>query len=175
MAEDDMDARLLFRDYRAQVTSALPRFTGPAQVRQRIRLAAALGLLAIAALLTGGLASLAASRSDAAAHDPGERVAEPASSHAPLPDLIDPATLVEARVEQAEHAVSRARAAIRSARQLGVVDQSRLDELERELDKAIGRPPASAAPAPAGSSSGSTSGSGSGLASRSLDPSPRAL
>jgi hypothetical protein len=165
MAEHDMDAPLLFRDYRGRVTSALPRFTGPAQARQRIRLAAALGLLAIAALLTGGLASLAADRSDTeASRDREQADTTPSGNHTQLPDLIDPASLVETRVDQAEHAVTRARAAIRSARQLGIVDPDRLDELERELDRTIGRQPA--APSPS---------SNSGLASRSVDASPRSL
>ena len=111
-----------------------------------MRLAAALGLLAIAALATGGLASLTAGDRGEADEQTDARSrgrATPAGTE----HLIDPASLVEARVDEAEQAVIRARAALRSARQLGVVDRDRLDVLERQLDAAIGRrPSASAAP-----------------------------
>ena len=121
--------------YRSVVASALPRFTGPAQARQRMRLAAALGLLAIAATPE-------------------------------LPTLLDPASRVEHRVEEAEEATTKARAAIRSARQLGVVDDRQLDALERRLDAAAGRSSHAITEAPRHERE---------AVSSTIDPSPREL
>jgi hypothetical protein len=116
------------------VTGALPRFDGPAQGRQRLRLVAAVGMLAVAALGIGGAASLARLRAPADLESP-----EQASTTAEQPSLIDPAGLVEARIEEAEAAVARARLAVRSARQLGVVDPRLLDDFERRLDRLTGQ------------------------------------
>jgi hypothetical protein len=130
-----MDPALVFRcahfGYRSHVTNGLPRFTGPAQARQRMRLIAALGMLAIAAITTGGLASLAANRPPRP-----EREQRPASqaSAAELPPLFDPAGRLEAQVQEAERATDQARAMIRSERQRGLVDERLLDALEQRLD-----------------------------------------
>jgi hypothetical protein len=93
-------------------------------------LIAALCMLAIAAVVTSGLASLTA-------RGPMLRSEERPPSTQPsgeLSTLLDPASLVEVQVEEAERAANRARAAIRSARQLGVVDDRLLDQLEQRLD-----------------------------------------
>jgi hypothetical protein len=87
-------------------------------------------MLAIAAVLTGGLASVTARRPVLR----GEEQPATKQPGAELSTLLDPTSLVEARVEEAEQATDRARAAIRSARQLGVVDDRLLDELEQRLD-----------------------------------------
>jgi hypothetical protein len=115
------------------VTGALPRFDGPAQSRQRLRLVAAVGMLAVAALGIGGVASLARLRT------PADLEAAEQASTAEQPSLIDPAGLVEARIDEAEAAVARARLAVRSARQLGVVDPRLLDDFERRLDRLTGQ------------------------------------
>jgi hypothetical protein len=104
-----------------------------------MRLIAALGMLAIAAITTGGLASLAANRPPRAEAEQTERPS-PRSSAAELPPLFDPARRVEAQVEEAERAIKRARARIRSERERGLVDERLLDELELRLD-AIGDVP----------------------------------
>jgi hypothetical protein len=98
-------------------------------------------MLAIAAVVTSGLASVTARR-------PILREEEQPATKQPsaeISTLLDPTSLVEARVEEAERATDRARAAIRSARQLGVVDDRLLDELEQRLDNGE--------PAPSSSSS----------------------
>ncbi|HVH97133.1 MAG TPA: hypothetical protein VM869_00400, partial [Enhygromyxa sp.] len=97
-----MDLPVVFRacefGYRLPVATALPRFTGPAQARQRMRLIAALGMLAIAAITTGGLASLASSRPKPADEEPPPR-ASPKAVTPELPPLFDPARRVEIQVE----------------------------------------------------------------------------
>lgn len=124
------------------MSSALPRFTGPAQARQRMRLIAALGILAIAALATGGLASLTAGRP--ALRD-DERAKMPAASAERRPaSPIDMTAVIEEQVEQAEQELREARAAIRAARRLGQVDGRLLDEFERRLGQAAGQPPTAA-------------------------------
>jgi hypothetical protein len=47
--------------------------------------------------------------------------------------LIDPTRAVEQRVQEAEHSVTEARAALRQARERGDVDPTVLDSLERRL------------------------------------------
>ena len=133
-----------------------------------MRLVAALGILAIAALATGGLATLTANRSvraDAAA---------PTGPSPVLPHLLDPAHLVQDRVEQAEHAQTRARAALRSARQLGLVDPGQLDRLEHRLEGSV-TSSASGLAGPARPAEASASSPSEALASGHLDPRPRSL
>lgn len=110
-----------------------PRFSGSPQARQRIRLAAAIGFLAITAIGVGGLASLARGRPQPnAALEP----AAPVLGSAPGPsDLLNHSARLEHEVREAEQAVTRARAAISSARQLGTVDQALLLEFERRLGR----------------------------------------
>ena len=113
--------------------SDLPRFGGPARARQRMRLAAAIGMLAIAAIATGGLASLASGSPviprDADSAPPTRAWATPEAAR-----LLDPRTRVEAQVRDAEDSVARARAAIRSAREAESVDPHVLDAYETRLD-----------------------------------------
>ncbi|MFO7566223.1 MAG: hypothetical protein R6X02_26490 [Enhygromyxa sp.] len=125
------------------MSSALPRFTGPAQARQRLRLIAALGMLAIAALATGGLASLSAGGPVLRSK---QRAQPPATSNEPRSAApIDMSALIEEQVEQAERELREARAAIRAARRLGQVDERELVEFERRLERAAGQPPRAAA------------------------------
>jgi hypothetical protein len=110
-----------------------PRFTGPTQARQRIRLAAALGVLAITAIGVGGLASLARGRPD-----PGAATEPAGAARGTTPDpisLLDHGARLELEVREAEQAVTRARAAISSARQLGTLDPALLLEFERRLEQ----------------------------------------
>lgn len=101
-----------------------------------MRLIAALGMLAIAAITTGGLASLASNRPQPHEQPPQPQPqrAAPKANAAELPPLFDPAWRVEAEVEEAERAVQRARAMIRSERQRGVIDGRVLDGFEQRLD-----------------------------------------
>lgn len=126
------------------VSSALPRFNGPAQARQRMRLIAAIGMLAIAAITAGGVASLTAGRS-MMRDEP--RTTTPATGAEPRAH-VDWSSLAEAdvegQVERAEREVQNARVKIRNARRLGLVDERTLDELERRLDETAGRPPVTA-------------------------------
>lgn len=120
------------------MTSALPRFNGPAQARQRLRLIAAIGMLAIAALTTGGLASLTAGRTLL----PEEERA-PTKTSAPdrrSSSAPDPVTELEARVQRAERELHEAQTALRSARRFGQIDPRLLDELERRLEQAASPP-----------------------------------
>lgn len=119
-----------------RVVSELPRFAGPAQARQRMRLAAAIGMLAIAAIATGGLASLAAG--SPMLRDRGETKAG-SPPPAPAPEL-DPATLAEQRVREAELAAARARAALGAARRAEHVDPATIEELERRVERLGERP-----------------------------------
>lgn len=154
------------------VADALPRFSGPAQVRQRMRLVAALGILAIAALATGGLASLTAKRSDRAdASKPTGASTLPNT----LPGLLDPAHLVQDRVEQAERAQTRARAALRSARQLGLVDPAQLDQLERQLETSAASISSGSSGTPNPEGASEAGASNEALASSPLDARPRSL
>lgn len=106
---------------------------GPARVRQRMRLAAAIGMLAIAALATGGLASLAAGSPSLPIRTktkaPVRAWTTPEANR-----LLDPTTRVEAQVHDAEQSVARARAAIRAAREAETVDPEVLTSLERRLE-----------------------------------------
>ena len=123
-----------------------PRYSAPDRSRQRIRLIAAIGLLASTAIAVGGLVGLLSSDerepSAAVVGGPPTPRAEPSPGAVRDPlrtlDSID-ALIVE--VERAERAASSARAALRRARMLGHVDDQQLDWLERRLD-ALGRPPA---------------------------------
>jgi|SRR5690606_27174388 len=120
------------------VTSALPRFTGPAQARQRMRLIAALGMLAIAAITAGGLASLTAGRPVVRVDEPP---ATPPTTSSERRAPVDMAAMIEVQLEGAEHEVQSARAMIRMARRLGMVDDRQLEQYERRLDRIAGRPP----------------------------------
>ncbi|PRQ02298.1 hypothetical protein ENSA5_24500 [Enhygromyxa salina] len=116
--------------------SELPRFTGPAQIRERIRLAAAIGMLASAALATGALGSLAEGSSlfpRPAAPDPQQANGWASPDRDQLDHLLDPAARLDLEVRAAEAAVARARAAINTSRQLNELDPALLSDLERRL------------------------------------------
>lgn len=98
-----------------------------------MRLIAALGMLVIAAITTGGLASLASKRP--APREQQQASPKPSAAPLELPTFFDPAGQIEAQVEAAEQAAGRARAMIRSERQRGLVDKRLLDELEQRVDK----------------------------------------
>ena len=113
------------------MTAPLPRFSTSAEARGRLRLIAAVGMLALAALATGGIASLTqGSRAESTAPP---LPAELTSSSGGAP-LLDPAARLERQVREAERGVERARSAIRRARQLGQIDRALLDELEARLE-----------------------------------------
>jgi hypothetical protein len=112
--------------------SESPRFTGPDRVRQRIRLAAALGMLAAIALTIGGFASLAGSRPVLPRH--GADAPSPTHPTTDPRELLAPAARLELDVREAEAAVARARAGISKARQRDTVDPSVLEALERRLE-----------------------------------------
>lgn len=125
------------------MTGALPRFTGPAQARKRLRLVAAIGVLAITGVVAGALASLG---ERGPTPDTAARRAQPRATGAETPERRDLAALVEIRVVEAEDAVDRAWAAVRSARQLGLGDPQLLDEFERRLEGLGGGGPSAASP-----------------------------
>lgn len=134
-----------------------PRYSAPDRSRQRIRLIAAIGLLASTAIAIGGLVGLFSADADAppgpsAAGGDATPGAEPSSSQAlrnPL-DALDSIDALILEVERAERAASQARVALRRARLLGHIDPEQLDWLERRLD-ALGRPSATPSPVPANS------------------------
>jgi hypothetical protein len=109
-----------------------------------MRLIAAIGMIAIAALATGGLASLTARPAPRDA----ERVRPPKAQAAPrIASPIDATAMLEAQVEDAERELQKARAAIRAARLLGQVDGQLLDEFERRLERAAKQSASTPAPA----------------------------
>jgi hypothetical protein len=106
------------------------RFNGLQYGRAHVRLVAAVGILASAAIATGGLASLFASEP-----------ATPKVEAGPTLGLVSPTTpaadttlVLELRVREAELAAARARAALRNARQLGR-DEQELETYERRLEQ----------------------------------------
>jgi hypothetical protein len=97
--------------------------------RTHVRLVAAVGILASAAIATGGLVSLFSSEPP------------PKSESRPARALVDPAAAaadttieLELRVREAELAAARARTALRDARQLGR-DERELETYERRLEQ----------------------------------------
>lgn len=125
------------------VPTTPPRYSAPDRSRQRVRLIAAIGLLASTAIAIGGLVHLFSAEDEpAGVSTPGEKSdasqsAERSAEQVPRDSLRPLLT----EVERAERAVSSARAALRRARILGGVDPEQLDWLERRLD-ALGSPTA---------------------------------
>ncbi|MFV8752767.1 hypothetical protein ACNOYE_19635 [Nannocystaceae bacterium ST9] len=126
-------------------TATPPRYSAPDRSRQRVRLVAAIGLLASTAIAVGGLVHLLPSRETPPAEPTREPTATPTAlrgelhphdSNAGSRDSLEDVIL---EVERAERAVSSARAALRRARMLGV-DDEQLDWLERRLDALGGLP-----------------------------------
>lgn len=105
------------------------RFNGLHYGRAHVRLVAAVGILASAAIATGGLASLFSSEPPA-----------PKSETGPTLGLVNAtaasgtALELELRVREAELAADRARAALRNARQLGRNEQE-LESYEQRLEQ----------------------------------------
>lgn len=125
------------------------RLKRPARARERLRLAAALGVLAALAIITGGLASLAVGSPVL------ERAPPPAAETSVLdwiPNIeLSPRTQVEAELEQAEQALERARATLERAREQGSLSEEELEELELRIEAyaPYASPPASdESPAP---------------------------
>ena len=108
------------------------RLKRPARARERLRLAAALGVLAALAIITGGLASLAVGSPVL------ERAPAPASEGSVLdwiPNIeLSPRTQVEAELEQADQALERAREVVERARERGSLPEEELEELEQRID-----------------------------------------
>lgn len=121
------------------VSSSPPRYSAPDPSRQRLRLVAAVGLLACSALVVGGLVHLLSDTRPEPAQAPAPARASTAASPDPSPspprDSLDELVV---EVERAEQAVARARAALQRARARGDVDATQLDWLERRLDALVG-------------------------------------
>ena len=126
----------------APVSSSPPRYSAPDPSRQRLRLVAAVGLLACAALVVGGLVHLLSDTRPEPAKAPATASASVSTTASPDPgptrDSLDVLVL---EVERAEQAVGRARAALQRARARGDVDAAQLDWLERRLDALVGGVP----------------------------------
>jgi hypothetical protein len=133
------------------VPTTSPRYSAPDRSRQRVRLIAAIGLLASTALAIGGLVGLLEADEESPTVVGGEaaRKVEPSSSRSGREPLnpLDSRDALILEVERAERAASSARAALRRARAIGEVDVDQLDWLERRLD-ALGRPSAMPSTAP---------------------------
>lgn len=102
-----------------------PRFTAPRGLGP-LRLVAAIGLLASAAIATGGLASLLSSDST-----PEPAPGESSSGLVSRTAKSDPTLEVELRVREAEAAAARARAALRGA----ALDPDERAAFEQRLDQ----------------------------------------
>jgi hypothetical protein len=158
------------------VPTTPPRYSAPDRSRQRVRLIAAIGLLASTAIAIGGLVGLLSSDDEATIGTPGdaERASEPSSVETlrnPL-SALDSIDALILEVERAERAASSARAALRRARVLGTIDTDQLDWLERRLD-ALGR--TSGVPSPAPTAPLMDDGSRSTAARASTSEGPREL
>jgi hypothetical protein len=107
-----------------------PRFNGLHYGRAHVRLVAAVGILASAAIATGGLASLFSSEPS-----PSKSETKPALGlMSPTPAVADTTIELELRVREAELAAARARTALRNARQLGR-DERQLESYEQRLEQ----------------------------------------
>jgi hypothetical protein len=117
-----------------------PRFAGLSNGRAHLRLLAAVGILASAAIATGALASLFANApSNTNSPRPSAALGEPEPG--PALGLVaqtlaagDGMIVLELRVREAELAAARARTALRNARQLGHDDRD-LESFERRLEQ----------------------------------------
>jgi hypothetical protein len=107
-----------------------PRFIGLTNGRAHLRLLAAVGILASAAIATGGLASLIAKPAAEPEPEPGRALG--LVTHAVA--TADGAIELELRVREAELAATRARTALHDARQLGL-DARELESFERRLEQ----------------------------------------
>lgn len=135
-----------------------PLYSAPDRSRQRVRLIAAIGMLASTAIAIGGLVALASADEDrpgipSAIGGDAMRGAEPNADQSLRDrlytlDSLDSIDALLREVERAEAAASSARAALRRARLRGNIDAEQLDWLERRLD-ALGTPSAIASPSPA--------------------------
>jgi hypothetical protein len=109
-----------------------PRFNGLTNGRAHLRLLAAVGILASAAIATGGLASLIAKPAPEPEPEPEPGRALGLVTHAVA--TADGAIELELRVREAELAATRARTALHDARQLGL-DARELESFERRLEQ----------------------------------------
>ena len=138
-SEHDMTLAPMFPRILCLVPVSQTRLKRPADARERLRLVAAIGALAVVAIAAGGLASLAA----------GTPVlprtqAEPAarSPLAWLPLFQVPSASAAEELERAERAASRARLALDQARREGTLDAADLSALELRLEQ-LGDTPSS--------------------------------
>jgi hypothetical protein len=95
-----------------------------------LRLIAAIGILASAAIATGGLVSLFSRE----ASPPPSKTGPALGLVAPAAAAVDTALALELRVHEAELAAARARAALNDARQLGR-DERELESYERRIER----------------------------------------
>lgn len=107
-----------------------PRFNGLHYGRAHVRLVAAVGILASAAIATGGLASLFTSEPSA----PKSETKASLGLVNPTAAGSDTTIELELRVREAELAAARARTALRNARQLGR-DERQLESYEHRLEQ----------------------------------------
>lgn len=105
----------------------------PARARERMRLAAALGILAAVAIAAGGLASLAT----ATPMLPNRRGAQRSAPNLGWAAPIEASTRDEPRraVEHAEAAAEQARAVLERARARGELDEATLSAYEARLQQ----------------------------------------
>ena len=120
--------------YPTAVAEAIPRYSEANGGRQHLRMLLALGILAGTAIASASLGALIGNddpSDPAVAGDPTD-VAKAALGPV-TGELLDPATLLERRVLEAEHSVYEARTALRRAREAGV-DQNVIERFERRLE-----------------------------------------
>jgi hypothetical protein len=118
------------------VSTTPPHYSAPDRSRQRIRLIAAIGLLASTAIAIGGAVHLLSTQAEPAGASAPTPTRESTRSTEPSLERLpgDSLSTLLTEIEQAERAVSSARASLRRARILGRVDPAQLDWLERRLD-----------------------------------------
>jgi hypothetical protein len=106
------------------------RFNGLTYGRAHLRLLAAVGILASAAIATGALASLFTAPPSSPEPEPGRALGRMTETLATGDGVIE----LELRVREAELAAARARTALRKARQLGH-DPRDLESFETRLQQ----------------------------------------
>lgn len=123
------------------MSSTPPRYSAPDPSRQRLRLVAAIGLLACTALVVGGLVHLLSDARPVVEPVPTPTTASAPASPSPTAATHDSLDTLVMEVERAERAVAQARAALQRARTRGEIDAAQLDWLERRLDALVGAAP----------------------------------
>ena len=142
--EHDMALALMFPGILCLVPVSQTRLKRPADARERLRLVAAIGALAVVAIAAGGLASLAAG-TPVLSRAPAEPAAR--SPLAWLPQFQMPSADANDALERAERAASRARLALERARREGTLNPAELSALEFRLEQ-LGDTPSSTSTSP---------------------------